>query len=455
MKNSAQGPASGSARTLPRSVVALLAIATATSVAVAYYSQPLLDAIGTDLGIPATVAPLIVTLTQLGFAASLFLILPLGDMLNRRRLIVGLSVLSALVLGLTALAPTGTWVLWLSPLVGAMAVVAQLLVALTATLAPAEQRGRVVGTVLVGAMAVVAQLLVALTATLAPAEQRGRVVGTVMSGLLIGILLARTAAGLIADLAGWRAVYVTAATSMLAVAAALARRLPSEESAGTTRNYIRLLGSVLDLVYQQKVLRTRMLFGAIAFAQFSVLWTALTSLLSGEPYGYSEGVIGLFGVIGAAGALGARFAGKLADSGRSATTTLGAAITMLVSWPALLFGGDDLIALVLGILLLDFGVQAMHVTNQSQIYALPGDARSRITSAYMTAYFAGGALGSAAVSVAGSRWGWTGVCTVGAGFALLQLLTAALRPRESSQAIGALSVCSQDKNLWSLGESNS
>ncbi|MBE5462764.1 hypothetical protein E3G69_000023 [Mycobacteroides abscessus] len=261
MKNSAQGLASGSARTLPRSVVALLAIATATSVAVAYYSQPLLEAIGTDLGIPATVAPLIVTLTQLGFAASLFLILPLGDMLNRRRLIVGLSVLSALVLGLTALAPTGTWVLWLSPLVGAMAVVAQ--------------------------------LLVALTATLAPAEQRGRVVGTVMSGLLIGILLARTAAGLIADLAGWRAVYVTAATSMLAVAAALARRLPSEESAGTTRNYIRLLGSVLDLVYQQKVLRTRMLFGAIAFAQFSVLWTSLTSLLSGEPYGYSEGVIGV------------------------------------------------------------------------------------------------------------------------------------------------------------------
>lgn len=108
---------------------------------------------------------------------------------------------------------------------------------------------------------------------------------------------------------------------------------------------------------------------------------------------------------------------------------------------------------MLGILLLDFGVQAMHVTNQSQIYALPGDARSRITSAYMTAYFAGGALGSAAVSVAASRWGWTGVCTVGAGFALLQLLTAALRPRESSQAIGALSVCSQDKNLWSLGES--
>lgn len=398
MKNSAQGPASGSARALPRSVVALLAIATATSVAVAYYSQPLLEAIGTDLGIPATVAPLIVTLTQLGFAVSLFLILPLGgDMLNRRRLIVGLSVLSALVLGLTALAPTGTWVLWFSPLVGAMAVVAQ--------------------------------LLVAFTATLAPSEQRGRVVGTVMSGLLIGILLARTAAGLIADLAGWRAVYVTAATSMLAVAAALARQLPSAESAGTTRNYIRLLGSVLDLVYQQEVLRTRMLFGAIAFAQFSVLWTALTSLLSGEPYGYSEGVIGLFGVIGAAGALGARFAGKLADSGRSATTTLGAAITMLVSWPALLFGGDDLIALVLGILLLDFGVQAMHVTNQSQIYALPGDARSRITSAYMTAYFAGGALGSAAVSVAASRWGWTGVCTVGAGFALLQLLTAALRPR--------------------------
>ncbi|BBB39456.1 permease [Mycobacteroides abscessus subsp. bolletii BD] len=217
MKNSAQGPASGSARALPRSVVALLAIATATSVAVAYYSQPLLEAIGTDLGIPATVAPLIVTLTQLGFAVSLFLILPLGDMLNRRRLIVGLSVLSALVLGLTALAPTGTWVLWFSPLVGAMAVVAQ--------------------------------LLVAFTATLAPSEQRGRVVGTVMSGLLIGILLARTAAGLIADLAGWRAVYVTAATSMLAVAAVLARQLPSEESASTRRNYIRLLGSVLDLVY--------------------------------------------------------------------------------------------------------------------------------------------------------------------------------------------------------------
>lgn len=392
--------ASGSARALPRSTVALLATATATAVAVAYYSQPLLEAIGTDLDIPDSVTPLIVTLTQVGFAASLFLILPLGDMLNRRRLIVGLSILSALALGLTALAPTGGWVLWLAPLVGAMAVVAQLLVALTASIA-------------------------------APA-QRGRAVGSVMSGLLIGILLARTAAGLIADLAGWRAVYVAAAASMLVVAVVLARRLPSEQPTGTTTNYFHLLGSVFGLVRQQPVLRIRMLFGAIAFAQFSILWTALTGLLSGEPYSYSESAIGLFGVIGAAGAVGARFAGKLADSGRAQVTTWGTAIVMLVSWAALAFGASHLIALVLGIVLLDFAIQGMHITNQSQIYALPGDARSRITSAYMTAYFAGGALGSAAVPIAANGWGWAGVCTVGAGFALLQILAATLTPRHAS-----------------------
>ncbi len=401
MRSSGHAPVTGSAQPLPRSTVALLAIATATAVAVAYYSQPLLKAIGRDLGIPASVTPLIVTLTQLGFAASLFLILPLGDMLNRRRLIVGLSVLSALALGLTALAPTGGWLLWLAPLVGAMAVVAQLLVALAASLT-------------------------------APA-QRGRGIGSVMSGLLIGILLARTAAGFIADLAGWRAVYVAAAASMLGVAVALARRLPSEQPVGTTRNYFHLLGSVFGLVRQQKVLRIRMLFGAIAFAQFSILWTALTGLLSGEPYSYSESVIGLFGVIGAAGAVGARFAGKLADAGRTQVTTWGTAIVMLVSWAALAFGGFNLVALVLGIVFLDAAIQGMHITNQSQIYALPGDARSRITSAYMTAYFAGGALGSAAVIAAsGWGWGWAGVCTVGAGFALLQLLAATLTPRHAS-----------------------
>ncbi|WP_432161385.1 MFS transporter [Streptomyces sp. NRRL F-5630] len=392
---------SNTARTLPRSTVALLAVATATAVAVAYYSQPLLEAIGSDLGLPAAVTPLIVTLTQLGFAASLLLVLPLGDVLNRRRLIGGLSVLSAFALGLTALAPNGAWVLWLAPLVGSTAVVAQLLVALTATLA-------------------------------APA-QRGRAVGTVMSGLLIGILLARTAAGLIADLAGWRAVYVTAAISMLVIAVALARRLPTTEPAEAMVSYPRLLGSVLRLVRQQKVLRVRMLFGGLAFAQFSVLWTALTGLLSAEPYHYSEAVIGFFGIIGAVGAVAARLAGKLADTGHSGTATRAAATMMLLSWVALVYGGAHLTALVAGIIILDFGVQAMHVTNQSQIYALPGNARSRLTSAYMTAYFAGGALGSAVVPLAAGTWGWTGVCALGAGCALLQVLSATRAPRHQAK----------------------
>ena len=366
--------------TLHRSTVLLMSVATGLTVASLYYCQPLLHEMSSGLGISDAAAGLLVTFTQVGYALGLFFVIPLGDLLERRGLIVTMSLGLVAALLLVAVAPTGAWLFGASLLVGVLSVLAQVLVPLAATLA-------------------------------LPAE-RGRVVGTVMSGLLLGILLARTVAGALAELGGWRSVYVVAAVLMLALTLALRRGLPRSPAPVAT-SYLGLLRSVGQLVRAEPVLRRRMLYGALVFAQFSVLWTALTGLLVAAPYNYSEAIIGLFGLVGAAGALSAQFAGRHSDKGHTLRLATGFAILLAVSWVAMAAGRDHLLPLIVGIIALDLGVQGVHVSNQSQIYAIPGEARARVNSAYMTTYFIGGSLGSWAATRVAAHHGWSGVCVLG------------------------------------------
>jgi predicted MFS family arabinose efflux permease len=323
-------------------------------------------------------AAYIVTVAQLSYGAGLFLLVPVADLWERKRLIITLMLLAGVGLALNAVAPSLHLLL--------------------------------LGTAITGFSSVVAQVLVPLAATLSTPEQRGRAVGTVMSGLLLGILLARTVAGWISSLVDWRAVYAVAALSMVACAWALGRSLPRHrDSAGLS--YAGLLQSVLRLFVEEPVLRVRALLGMVSFTLFSLFWTPLAFLLTSPPYDYSDATIGLFGLVGAAGAMAASWAGRLADRGHSVTCTWMGLGGLLLSWVPLGFAQSSLIALIVGVLVLDLAVQLVHVSNQNAIYALRPQARNRLNAGYMTCYFIGGAAGSSLAAALYSHHGWMGIVT--------------------------------------------
>lgn len=378
---------------LTRRLILVFAVACGAVAANNYYAQPLLNQIAIEFKTTPAAAGMIVTLAQLGFALGLLFLLPIGDFLDRRRLVVLVLCGTALTLAATAVAPS-------------LAVLA-------------------LCSLLAGLTSVVAQMLVPFAASLATDAERGRVVGTVMSGLLLGILLARTVAGLVSQVAGWRSVYVLGAVLMLAVIAMLWRTLPRTTQPTrplTRRVYVDLLVSVAKLAREEPILRLRAAYGGLSFAAFSVLWTTIAFLLARPPYGFNQAAIGLFGLLGVAGALCASVAGRLADRGWSLYSTGGFLFIMMASYGLIALGGHLLLALIAGVLLLDLGVQGAHITNQSEIYRLRPDARSRITTVYMTAYFGGGALGSATSAVVYGTAGWSGVALLGAGFGALALL---------------------------------
>jgi predicted MFS family arabinose efflux permease len=242
-----------------------------------------------------------------------------------------------------------------------------------------------------------------------------------MSGLLIGILVARTISGVLAQLLGWRAVFVIAAAAMLLLAAVLRCALP-RVPATERLSYPRLLQSILTLVRDEPLLRQRMALGAIAFGCFSVLWTSVAFLLAGAPYHYGNAAIGLFGLAGLAGALAAPVAGRLSDRGHGRVAMTGSIFVLLLSWLLLAFGQRSVVALVAGIAILDLAVQAIHISNQSAIYSLHGKARSRLTTAYMVAYFLGGVALSAATSALYAGGGWAAVCALGVGTSAVGLV---------------------------------
>jgi predicted MFS family arabinose efflux permease len=372
--------------TLPRSTLLLLATSAGLSVANIYYNQPLLDSFRQSFPGQAHWVGAVPTLTQIGYAIGMFLTSPLGDRFERRSLILLMVLCECISMAVAVVAPS-LWVLC------------------GASLA-------------IGLLGTIAQQILPFTAELAPPAERGQAVGTVMSGLLLGILLARTASGLIAALAGWRTVYACAVGVMILVGIAIHTRLP-RSTPTSTLSYPKLLGSMWHLWHEFPLLREASLTGATVFAGFSAFWTTLALLLASPPFGWGPEAAGMFGLVGAAGALVAPLAGKSADRrGPRVGITVALGITA-VSYIVFAFSSTSLAGLIVGVLLLDIGVQAAQISNQSRIFALKPEARSRINTIYIMFYFAGGAAGSALGAYAWRLHGWVGVSMVGLGFTVI------------------------------------
>ncbi|WNG28007.1 MFS transporter [Cystobacter fuscus] len=383
-------------------LVWLMALASGLAVANLYYHQPLLGDIGRTFQASDRAVGLVATVSQVGYALGLLLIVPLGDSLERRRVIVLMTLLVSLALMGVALAP--------------------------------HLPALVIASGLVGVTTVVPQLLVPFAAHLAAPEQRGRVVGQVMSGLLIGILLSRTAAGFVGVQFGWRSMFWFAAGLMLVLAGVLRLTLP-HQPASTSWSYPALLRSLVVLVREEPVLRLHSLLGALTFGGFSAFWSTLALHLHALPQHYGARVAGLFGVVGVAGAIAAPLVGRYSDTRGDRRINAFSLGVLLVSFVVLGVAGRWLWGIALGVILLDLGAQANHISNQARVYALRPEARSRLNTVYMVTYFVGGALGAWLGSLAWSNLGWTGVCAVGGLLPLVGLLIlgAAAPPRQVEQ----------------------
>lgn len=391
-----QQTADAESEPLTRALVLTLAAATGIAAANLYYAQPLLHTIAERFGASVGQAGLVVTASQIGYAFGLAFLVPAGDLFDRRRLVPRLLLGAAVLLGIAAVAPS------LFVLVAVMA--------------------------LVGVCVVVAQILVPLVAELAGDGQRGRAVGTVMTGLLLGILLARTVSGVVASLAGWRSVFGLGAVLTAVLAVVLRTQLPHERPRQHLP-YREIMRSTVHLGRSQPELRRSAALGALGFASFSVFWTTVAFLLSDAPFRYGDSAIGLLGLVGAAGALCASVAGRLADRGLARIGRIGAAASIAGSFGILWLGRTSIVLVIVGVLVLDVGVQGVQVLNQSTVYELVPGARSRINGVYMTTYFIGGALGSAGGAFAYDHGGWRAVCILGAALGLAAV-TQAVRPEQ-------------------------
>ncbi|MFP5517632.1 MAG: MFS transporter [Alphaproteobacteria bacterium] len=374
---------------LSRSLVMLMALACGGVVANIYYAQPLVGLIGPAVGLSPETASLVVTLTQVGYGAGLLLLVPLGDLLENRRLVV--ATLSSTVAAL---------------LVAAVAPTASLFLA---------------AAFLIGVTSVAVQMLVPLAAHMAPEASRGQVVGNVMSGLLLGILLARPVSSLIADSLGWRAVFGLSAVAMVGFAVLLWRVLPQRRPQSRS-GYRALIGSLGRLLARTPVLQRRTVYQTMMFAAFSLYWTAVPLLLAGSPFHLSQRGIALFALSGAAGALVAPVAGRIADRGWTRPATGFALAMAALSFFVARAGEGSIALLVVAGLLLDMGVQMNMVLGQRAIYSLGAETRSRMNAIYMAIFFLGGAAGSALAGYAFAVGGWEPVTWIGFAFPALGLL---------------------------------
>ncbi|GAA4332154.1 MFS transporter [Pigmentiphaga soli] len=375
----------------------LFAVTAGAMVANLYYLQPLLAAVAAAFGREVTDAGYLVTFTQAGYGIGVLLIVPIGDVLDRRRLLSIMMAANAAALLAAAASPTF-----------AMFCASSLLIGITAC---------------------ATMMVIPYVASIAPARTRGKSIAQAMTGLLLGILLARTVSGLIAQAAGWRVVFVSAAAAVAVLAVLLRRAMKTDPPRGRLR-YRQLIASLAAVVRAHPELGRRALYGMLALASFSMLWTGLTFLLSAPPFGYSEAQIGLFGLVGALGAVSANAAGRLADRGHARLATTALAIVLLASWGLLALGAHSLAAVIGGVFLLDVGVQGLQVTHQSVIYSIAPEARSRVTAVFITSCFAGASLGSALASALYAAYGWAGLCVAGGLFpALLLAVFLAFTPR--------------------------
>ncbi|MFV3075638.1 MFS transporter [Niveispirillum fermenti] len=372
-----------------RGLIFALAAAAGLAVANIYYNQPMLGLMAAELGTGIT--SLIPTATQLGYAAGLFLLVPIADMVERRSLIVASFAALALALAAAGLAP------------GAGALLA--------------------ASLLVGLFSTVAQQVVPLAAHLAPPARRGAVVGTVMSGLLCGILLSRTVAGFVASHGGWRLMFLAAMPVALAMAGWMALRLPHSRPEGGLR-YGAALASLVHLWREFPALRRAAATQALLFAAFSAFWTVLALRLQEPDFALGPDAAGLFGVLGVVGILAAPLSGRIADGRGPGIVVLAGAVLTLAAW--IIFGLlPGLTGLVIGVLVLDMAVQAALVANQHIVYALRPQARARLNTLFMGSMFLGGAFGSATAMQAWHLGGWAAVCLLASGLSVLAVLSQA------------------------------
>lgn len=376
-------PESDSIGAMSPPLVTLFACACALSVANVYYAQPLLDALAHDFDLTEAAVGSVITAAQIGSGMALVFLVPLGDRLPRRGLM--LAQLAALVAALAGVSAAQTAV--------------QLLI----------------GMLCVGLLGTaMTQGLIAYAATAASAAERGRVVGAAQGGVVMGLLLARVLAGGIADLASWRMVYATSAALMIVLAFILGRYLPMQTMPPRSLPYPQLVLSMFTLLARDRVLRVRGVIAMLMFAAFGVFWSGMVLLLSAPPHALSHTAIGAFGLVGAAGALGAVRAGSWADRGHAQAVSLLALLLLTASWVPLYFAPVSLWALVLGVLVLDLAGQAIHVTNQSMILRSGSDAHSRLIGGYMLFYAVGSGAGAMASTWTFAHGGWSAVCALGA-----------------------------------------
>ena len=389
--------------TMTTGLTLLFAVAGGAAVGNLYWAQPLLDAIAADLHASGAAAAWLVTATQLGYAAGIVLIVPLGDVVDRRKLVVGMMLASVGALALCAVAPS----------------MAFLLFAVT----------------LLGISTVAGQILTPLAGDLADNARRGRVVGTVVAGILTGILASRTISGLIAAVGGWRAVYATAAVGVVILALLMWRALPPLAPKARLR-YPELLKSVGAVVLKERAVRWTLALSSAGFAAFTLFWTALTFLLAGAPFHFPVEVIGLFGLAGIAGAVTVQRAGRLHDRGWSLPATGIAWALALASFVLAAFAGTSVVLVIVVVFVLDVAIQGQSVLNQTRLLSISHEARSRINTVYVTANFIGGAIGSAGAALLWNVGGWTAVALAGVVLSLFALTVWAFGRRGPLVAVG-------------------
>jgi len=357
-----------------------MAIACGIVVANLYYCQPLLGSLADTFDVSETSASWINISSQLGYGLGLFFIVPLGDMISRRRLLIIMHILAALAVTGAALSNSIYTLYFFS--------------------------------VCIGVTSTACQIFVPLAAHMASDEERGKVIGVLMGGLLTGILVSRTLSGLAADTWGWRSIYWIAAIMMLILAVLCSRFIPDEKHS-FEGNYKTLMQSLFRLVRQEPVVRESAWIGACLFGAISAFWSTMAFFLEKPPYSFSLSAIGLFGFIGASGALVSPLAGKLSDTKGALIPMRWGMIGMAVGYLILFKSSVSIVILILGIILIDMGLQAAHIPNLTRVSALHPDARTRLNTIYMTSFFIGGTLGSIIGSYAWNVSGWTGVCFTG------------------------------------------
>jgi predicted MFS family arabinose efflux permease len=384
-------------RVVDMRLIWLLTVAAGMVVANLYYSQPLVANIAHSCALSASQAGFLVSLTQLGYGFGLLLIVPLGDSLERRSLIVRLLLLEVVALLGTTFAPTVGWL--------------------------------AVACLVAGFLTVAPQIIIPFAASLASDEQRARIVGTVLSGILIGVLLARVVSGFVGAEWGWRAMYGIAAGLMLLLALVLWRVLPKQPSSGGV-SYPQLLASLWNIVRTEPALRSVCLFGGLTFAAFNVFWVTLAFFLRTPPYHFGSDIVGLFGIVGVVGALAAPQVGKLADWTGKPRITIGLGLSIvLLAFVVFWFFGYTLWGLIVGVILLDLGTQTNLISCQAIVQSLRPQARSRLNTIFMTTYFLGGAAGSMLGSYGWSLGRWGGICMIGMGLLLCALIVFLLTSR--------------------------